>query len=92
MPAPLTLSPLALDTRAELERRDKSATADNVRLRYHIILLATHGYTAPQIATRLHIGVRTVKSHLARSYPKLGVTSKQQLVHRAAELGFTPIP
>jgi DNA-binding NarL/FixJ family response regulator len=57
-----------------------------------VIELAACGYTAPQIATRLHIGVRTVESHLARSYPKLGVTSKQQLVHRAAELGFTPIP
>ncbi|MGB6165180.1 MAG: LuxR C-terminal-related transcriptional regulator [Pseudonocardiaceae bacterium] len=54
--------------------------------------LAARGYTAPQIATQLHIGVRTVETHLARSYPKLGVTSKQQLVHRATELGFTPYP
>jgi DNA-binding CsgD family transcriptional regulator len=54
--------------------------------------LAAGGYTALQIATRLHIGVRTVETHLARSYPKLGVTSKQQLVHRAAEFGFTPSP
>jgi DNA-binding CsgD family transcriptional regulator/tetratricopeptide (TPR) repeat protein len=54
--------------------------------------LAAGGYTALQIATRLHIGVRTVETHLAHSYPKLGVTSKQQLVHRAAEFGFTPRP
>ncbi|HSL06436.1 MAG TPA: LuxR C-terminal-related transcriptional regulator [Pseudonocardiaceae bacterium] len=54
--------------------------------------LGAGGYTAAQIATRLHIGVRTVETHLARSYPKLGVTSKQQLVHRAAEFGFTPSP
>jgi ATP/maltotriose-dependent transcriptional regulator MalT len=54
--------------------------------------LAAGGYTALQIATRLHIGVRTVETHLARSYPKLGVTSKQQLVYRAAEFGFTPSP
>ncbi|MGH3870594.1 MAG: helix-turn-helix transcriptional regulator [Pseudonocardiaceae bacterium] len=54
--------------------------------------LAASGYTAPQIATQLHIGVRTVETHLARSYPKLGITSKQQLVHRAAEFGFTPGP
>jgi DNA-binding NarL/FixJ family response regulator len=54
--------------------------------------LAAGGYTAPQIAARLHIGVRTVETHLARSYPKLGITGKQQLVHHAAELGFTPGP
>ncbi|MDQ4093927.1 MAG: helix-turn-helix transcriptional regulator, partial [Actinomycetota bacterium] len=52
--------------------------------------LAAGGYTAPQIATRLHIGVRTVETHLARSYSKLGVTSKQQLVVHGAELGLTP--
>lgn len=57
-----------------------------------IVELAAGGYTAPQIASRLHIGVRTVETHLARSYPKLGVDSKQQLVHRAAEFGFTPGP
>lgn len=52
--------------------------------------LAAGGYTAPQIATRLHIGVRTVETHLAHSYSKLGITSKQQLVVHGAELGLTP--
>lgn len=50
--------------------------------------LAAGGYTAAQIGTQLHIGVRTVETHLARSYPKLGVTGKQQLVRHAAEFGF----
>jgi DNA-binding CsgD family transcriptional regulator len=54
--------------------------------------LAAGGYTAWQIARRLHIGVRTVETHLARGYRKLGVTCKQQLVRRAAEFGFTPGP
>ena len=52
--------------------------------------LAAGGYTAPQIATQLHIGVRTVETHLAHSYAKLGVTSKQQLVVHGAELGLAP--
>jgi DNA-binding CsgD family transcriptional regulator len=52
--------------------------------------LAAGGYTAPQIATQLHIGVRTVETHLARSYAKLGVTSKQQLVVHGVELGLAP--
>ncbi|MFY9807015.1 MAG: AAA family ATPase [Pseudonocardiaceae bacterium] len=54
--------------------------------------LAADGYTASQIATRLYIGVRTVETHLARGYRKLGVTCKQQLVRRAAEFGLTPGP
>jgi ATP/maltotriose-dependent transcriptional regulator MalT len=52
--------------------------------------LAAGGYTAAQIATQLHIGVRTVETHLARGYAKLGVSSKQQLVLRRAELGLAP--
>ncbi|MFZ0874322.1 MAG: LuxR C-terminal-related transcriptional regulator [Pseudonocardiaceae bacterium] len=52
--------------------------------------LAAGGYTAAQIATQLHIGVRTVETHLARGYAKLGVSSKQQLVLRRAELGMSP--
>ncbi|HEX5347408.1 MAG TPA: helix-turn-helix transcriptional regulator, partial [Pseudonocardiaceae bacterium] len=54
--------------------------------------LAAGGYTASQIAARLYIGVRTVETHLARGYRKLGVSCKQQLVRRAAEFGFTPGP
>jgi DNA-binding CsgD family transcriptional regulator len=54
--------------------------------------LAAGGYTAAQIAARLHIGVRTVETHLTHSYAKLGVTSKQQLVLRRAELGLAPGP
>ncbi|MBV9061131.1 MAG: AAA family ATPase [Pseudonocardiales bacterium] len=68
-------------TLASLTRRERQVAA-----------LAAGGYTAAQIAAQLHIGVRTVETHLARSYPKLGITCKQQLVHRAAELGFTPGP
>ncbi len=54
--------------------------------------LAAGGYTAAQIATQLHIGVRTVETHLARSYPKLGIAGKQQLVRHAARFGFAPGP
>jgi DNA-binding CsgD family transcriptional regulator len=52
--------------------------------------LAAGGYPTAQIATQLHIGVRTVETHLARSYRKLGVTSKLQLARRAADLGIHP--
>lgn len=51
--------------------------------------LAGRGFTARQIADRLFIGTRTVESHLAHIYPKLGVESKQELVVRAEELGLS---
>ncbi len=55
-----------------------------------IAKLAARGLTARQISDGLHIGVRTVETHLARIYPKLGVASKQQLISRGAELGLVP--
>ena len=45
--------------------------------------LAVRGYTAREIAEELYISVRTVESHLARIYPKLGVASKAELVRNA---------
>ncbi|MGH8908807.1 MAG: ATP-binding protein [Egibacteraceae bacterium] len=50
--------------------------------------LAARGCTARQIAELLYIGKRTVESHLARVYPKLGITCKQQLIRHAARLGL----
>jgi len=52
--------------------------------------LAAQGQTAPEIAQALFIGERTVESHLARIYAKLGVSSKRELLQRAAELGLEP--
>ena len=41
--------------------------------------------TAKEIAETLFVGKRTVESHLASVYAKLGVDSKLQLVKRGAE-------
>ena len=50
--------------------------------------LAATGMSAKEIAGSLFVGERTVESHLASVYAKLGVDSKLQLVRRAAELGL----
>ncbi len=50
--------------------------------------LAAEGCSAREIADRLYIGERTVETHLANAYMKLGVSSKLDLVRRAAELGL----
>jgi DNA-binding CsgD family transcriptional regulator len=51
--------------------------------------LAATGMSAKEIAQALYVGKRTVESHLASVYAKLGVESKLQLVRRAAELGLS---
>ncbi|TMD21723.1 MAG: helix-turn-helix transcriptional regulator [Chloroflexi bacterium] len=48
--------------------------------------LAAQGYTAAQIANELHIGDRTVESHLASTYSKLGIRSKGELIRMASTL------
>jgi DNA-binding NarL/FixJ family response regulator len=78
-----------LESDGRCTARSRREAGSLTRRERQVAELAAAGYTAAQIATQLHIGVRTAETHLARSYPKLGVTCKQQLVHRAAELGFT---
>jgi pimeloyl-ACP methyl ester carboxylesterase/DNA-binding CsgD family transcriptional regulator len=53
-----------------------------------VALLASRGETAGSIAEQLVISERTVESHLARVYGKLGVRSKAELIRRASELGI----
>lgn len=53
-----------------------------------VALLASRGATARQIAESLFLSKRTVESHLATIYAKLGVGSKTELIRRAAELGI----
>lgn len=62
---------------AALTRREKE-----------IVALTVSGETAPAIAKALFISERTVESHLARSYAKLGVKSRVELARRAAEFGL----
>jgi len=53
-----------------------------------VALLAAQGQTARQIAAALFVSKRTVETHLASIYAKLGVGSKTDLIRRASELGI----
>jgi DNA-binding CsgD family transcriptional regulator len=81
-------------TQLQSDKRHATSTANGTAAlterEHEIAELAAHGFTARSIAERLCIGARTVETHLAHIYPKLGITSKQQLVRRAADLGLTP--
>lgn len=48
--------------------------------------MAARGCSAKEIAEQLFIGERTVETHLANAYAKLGVGSKLELVRLAAQL------
>ena len=56
-----------------------------------IVRLASDGLTNAQIGDRLFLSPRTVSSHLYRSYPKLGVASRNQLRDVIARAS-TPTP
>jgi DNA-binding CsgD family transcriptional regulator len=44
-----------------------------------IVTLAASGLSNREIAHRLYVALRTVENHLYRAFPKLGVTSRQEL-------------
>jgi DNA-binding NarL/FixJ family response regulator len=48
--------------------------------------LASIGCTAAQIAVRLHISERTVESHIASTYERLGIHSRFELMQIASDL------
>lgn len=55
-----------------------------------VAALAAQGYTAQETGERLFISRRTVESHLATVYSKLGVRSKRELIRQASDLGLDP--
>ena len=70
--------------RAEAAARGPGALTGRER---EVVRLAVVGFTAREIGERLFIGKRTVETHLASAYAKLGVPSKRELIKRASELG-----
>lgn len=48
--------------------------------------LTVRGLTAPEVGKSLHVSPRTVESHLAHAYAKLGISGRAQLAERLREL------
>lgn len=84
----------ALETLGRLGTRGRRAAAavlgpDSLSAReLQVARLAAEGLTMRQIGERLYIGERTVETHLANVYAKLGVATKSDLVARGAKLGL----
>jgi DNA-binding NarL/FixJ family response regulator len=86
-----------LDRTRELERsvdagrarRTAASRGDDLSLRERqVARLAVDGLTAREIGEQLFISRRTVETHLASVYAKLGVRSKIELARRATELAL----
>jgi DNA-binding CsgD family transcriptional regulator len=53
-----------------------------------VVRLAAEGKTHREIGEKLFIGQRTVETHLANAYAKLGIESKVDLMRRISQLGL----
>lgn len=81
---------------AELGRRAKRARTseapEGLTAREREVLgHAARGLTVVQMARRLHLSPRTVETHLARAYRRLGVRNRVQALARASDLGLIEI-
>ncbi|MFD6072501.1 MULTISPECIES: response regulator [Amycolatopsis] len=80
-----TLAPTVADRL--MNRMRMPATALTLR-EIEVLGLVADGLSNRAIADRLHLTEGTVKSHLARSYTKLGVDSRTAAVATATDLGL----
>ncbi len=82
---------LALGRFARRAREGAEVAADLTSREQQVLELLSDGHTMRQIATRLSISPRTVETHVAKIYRKLGVRTRVQAVSRAATLGLVEL-
>ena len=82
---------LALGRFARRAREGAEVAADLTSREQQVLELLSEGQTMRQIATRLSISPRTVETHVAKLYRKLGVRTRVQAVSRAATLGLVEL-
>jgi LuxR family maltose regulon positive regulatory protein len=71
----------------EKGRRQASLTAAELRL----LPLLTTRLSFREIGVRLHVSRHTVKTQAIAIYRKFGVSSRNEAIHRAAELGLVDV-
>lgn len=70
------------------EATSRSGVETLTRREREVAVLASQGYTAREIGRQLHIGERTVETHVANVCSKLGLKAKVELVRAASRLGL----
>jgi DNA-binding NarL/FixJ family response regulator len=82
---------LALGRLARRAREGAEVAAELTSRERQVLELLSDGQTMRQIGTRLGISPRTVETHVAKLYRKLGVRTRVQAVSRAATLGLVEL-
>lgn len=80
---PTQATPATLDRIDQFSHGIRSLT----RRELEVTRLGAQGYTAAEIGHHLHIGDRTVESHLASAYAKLRISSRSELIRMASRFG-----
>ena len=73
---------------ARQTREASGAQANLTEREFEILEYVAVGLTVKQVASRLGLSPRTVETHLAKLYRKLGVRNRVQALSRAASLGL----
>jgi DNA-binding NarL/FixJ family response regulator len=81
----------ALGRMARKAREGAAVDADLTPRERQVLELLSGGMTIGQIASRLGISPRTVETHVAKLYRKLGVRTRVQAISRAATLGLVDL-
>ena len=81
----------SVGTIAEGIERRRSPTFRLTRREREVLVVASEGLTAKEIAERLGVRERTVTTHLARIYGKLGVGNRLAALRLAARSGLVSI-
>jgi len=82
---------VALEGLGRLARQAREASGLRLSItprELEILEYASYGLTVKQIGSRLGLSPRTVETHLAKLYRKLGVRNRVQAVSRASTLGL----
>jgi DNA-binding NarL/FixJ family response regulator len=82
---------LALGRMARRAREGEVVAAGLTDRERQVLELLSGGLTMRQIGTRLGISPRTVETHVAKLYRKLGVRTRVQAVSKAATLGLVEL-
>jgi DNA-binding NarL/FixJ family response regulator len=81
----------ALSVLGRLARQTREASGAKAHLterELEILELVALGMSVKQVASRLRLSPRTVETHLAKLYRKLGAANRVQALSRAASLGL----
>ena len=76
---------------ARQARESSGVRATLTERELQILELVSRGLTVKQVASRIGLSPRTVETHIAKLYRKLGVRNRVQAVSRAAALGLVEL-